>query len=72
MLVHNTIITADSKHDFPSHRVRKTMGYKLNIKELEASKKAALKEHKGMIQTLIELYRDRSPTTRRWGTPSID
>ena len=59
MSVHNTIITAASNNDFPSHRVRKTMGYKSNIKELEALKRAAPKENKEMIQTLVELYRDR-------------
>ena len=35
------------------------MGYKSNVKELEALKKAAPKENREMIQTLIELYRDR-------------
>ena len=59
MCVHNTIITADLMRDFPIHRVRNTIGYKSNIKELEDLKKAAPKDNKGMIQTLIELYRDR-------------
>ena len=35
------------------------MGYKSNIKELEDLKKSAPKDNKGMIQTLLELYRDR-------------
>ena len=34
------------------------MGYKTNIKDLEALKRSAPRENKGMIQTLIELYRD--------------
>ncbi len=59
MSVHNTIYASASNNDFPSHKVRKTMGYKSNIKELEDLKKSAPKENKGMIQTLTELYRDR-------------
>ena len=58
MSVHNTIYTSASINDFPSHKVRKTMGYKSNIKELEDLEKSA-QDNKGMIQTLIELYRDR-------------
>ena len=56
MCVHNTIYTTASNNDFPSHKVRKTMGYKSNIKELEDLKKSAPKDNKGMIQTLIELH----------------
>ena len=49
------------------------MGYKSNIKELEALKRAAPKENKGMIQTLLELYRDRKiPQFIRLREPSID
>ena len=59
MSVHNTIYTSASNNDFPDRMVRKTMGYKSNIKELEDLKKSAPKDNKGMIQTLIELYRDR-------------
>ena len=59
MSVHNTIYAPASNNYFPGRMVRKTMGYKSNIKELEALKRAAPKENKGMIQTLLELYRDR-------------
>ncbi len=34
------------------------MGYKSKIKGLGDLKKSAPKDNKGMIQTLIELYRD--------------
>ncbi len=34
------------------------MGYNSNIKKLEDLNKSAPKDNKGMIQTLIELYRD--------------
>ena len=59
MSVHNTIYAPASNNYFPGRMVRKTMGYKSNIKELEDLKKSAPKDNKGMIQTLIELYRDR-------------
>ncbi len=35
------------------------MGYKSNINELDALKKAVPKENREMIQTLVELYKDR-------------
>ena len=56
MSVHNTIITSDPARDFSSHRVRRSMGFKTNVKELQALKKAAPKENREMIQTLIDLY----------------
>ena len=55
MSVYNTIITPVANNDFPGRIVRRSMGNKSNIKELEALKKAAPKENKDMIQTLIEL-----------------
>ena len=59
MSVHNTIIAAAAKADFSNLKVRRTMPYKSNLKELDEYLKVAPSGNKGMIKHLIELYSEK-------------